>query len=68
MLPLLKELISRNPFVDQVEFRDCNIHSVDATAIELLGRFTELRKVTFIRFDLFRLTCKITTLGSCLQI
>ena len=45
MLPLLKELISRNPFVEEIDFCDKGIYSVDAHIVELLGRFTELKKV-----------------------
>jgi len=45
MLPLLKDLISRNPFVEEVDFSDKEIYSLDSHMVELLGRFTELKKV-----------------------
>ena len=46
MLALLRELISRNPFVEEVDFSDSELYSVDSTSVELLGRFTELKKVS----------------------
>jgi hypothetical protein len=48
MLPLLKDLISRNPFVEEVDFNDKDIYSLDSHMVELLGRFTELKKVILI--------------------
>jgi hypothetical protein len=45
MLPLLKDLISRNPFVEEVDFSDKEIYTLDSHMVELLGRFTELKKV-----------------------
>ena len=45
MLPLLKELISRNPFVEEVDFQEKSIYTIDTHTVELLGRFTELKKV-----------------------
>ena len=51
MLPLLKDLISRNPFVEEVDFSDKEIYTLDSHMVELLGRFTELKKVrTFFIF------------------
>ena len=46
MLNLLKELISRNPFVDEVDFSNESIQHFDPNAVDLLGRFTELKKVS----------------------
>ena len=48
MLPLLKELITRNPFVDEVDFSKEGISHFDPHSVDLLGRFTELRKVSCI--------------------
>lgn len=45
MLPLLKELISRNPFVEDVDFQDKGVYTLDSHMVELLGRFTELKRV-----------------------
>lgn len=56
MLPLLKDLISRNPFVEEVDFSDKEIYTLDSHMVELLGRFTELKKVikkTHILLTLF---------------
>lgn len=45
MLPLLKDLIITNPFVEEIEFCDKGIFQLDQHSVDLLGRFTELRKV-----------------------
>ena len=50
MLPLLKELITRNPFVDEVDFSKEGISHFDPHSVDLLGRFTELRKVSPLQF------------------
>jgi len=47
MLNLLKELLSRNPFVEILDFTDIQIQVLDSHAIDLLGRFTELKRVSF---------------------
>jgi hypothetical protein len=67
MLPLLKDLICTNPFVDEIDFKDKGIHYIDTTVVELLGRFTELRKVSFCLkvISKCRLICKITRFESC---
>ena len=46
MLPLLKELITRNPFVDEVDFSKQGLTHFDPHSVDLLGRFTELKKVS----------------------
>ncbi len=46
MLPLLRDLIITNPFVEEIEFADKGILQLDHHSVDLLGRFTELRKVT----------------------
>ena len=46
MLPLLKKLITQNPFVDEVDFSNEGITSLDPHSVETLGKFTELRKVS----------------------
>jgi hypothetical protein len=46
MLALLKNLITTNPFVDEVDFEAQEIEYFDPHAADLLGRFTELRKVS----------------------
>ena len=45
MLALLKTLITTNPFVDEVDFEQQEIEYFDPHAVDLLGRFTELRKI-----------------------
>jgi hypothetical protein len=58
MLALLKNLITSNPFVDEVDFEAQEIDYFDPHAVELLGRFTELKKVRILTLNkLFRLTC-----------
>jgi hypothetical protein len=58
MLALLKNLITSNPFVDEVDFEAQEIDYFDPHAVELLGRFTELKKVRILTPNkLFRLTC-----------
>jgi len=63
MLGLLKELISRNPFVEEVDFTDKQIQNLDNHVIELLGRFTELKRVSSEYFGGYRdcrSTCQTT--------
>ena len=54
MLQFLKELISTNPFVEEIDLENKytpsltllrGITSLDSTSVDLLGRFSELRKV-----------------------
>ena len=49
MLALLKQLITTNPFVDEVDFEGQEIEYFDPHAADLLGRFTELRKVSNLK-------------------
>jgi len=44
-LALLKNLITTNPFVDEVDFEAQELEYFDPHAADLLGRFTELRKI-----------------------
>ena len=53
MLPLLKELITRNPFVDEVDFSKQGLTHFDPHSVDLLGRFTELKKVRLLHFLTF---------------
>lgn len=46
MLGLLKDLITKNPYVEEVDFSNEGISYVDPHSVDLLGRFTELKKVS----------------------
>jgi hypothetical protein len=60
MLALLKNLITSNPFVDEVDFEAQEIDYFDPHAVDLLGRFTELKKVSRkIDNQTFRSICLI---------
>lgn len=45
MLPYLKELITTNPFVEEIDLENKGIASLDAHSVDLLGKFQELRKI-----------------------
>lgn len=45
MLSFLKELITTNPFVEEIELENKGITSLDAHSVDLLGRFSELKKI-----------------------
>ena len=45
MLSLLKDLITKNQFVEEVDFSNEGIQYFDPHSVDLLGRFTELKKV-----------------------
>jgi hypothetical protein len=45
MLSFLKDLIATNPFVEEIELENKGIASLDAHSVDLLGRFSELKKI-----------------------
>ena len=45
MLSFLKELISQNPFVEDIEFQERGIDRLDNHSVEILSRFSELKKI-----------------------
>lgn len=45
MLSFLKELITTNPFVEEIELENKGITSLDPHSVDLLGRFSELKKI-----------------------
>ena len=55
MLGLLKELITRNPFVDEVDFSNEGIQYFDPLSVDLLGRFTELKKINLSDYEIRKL-------------
>lgn len=46
MLGLLKELITSNPFVEEVDFSGQGLTHFDPHSVDLLGRFSELTCVS----------------------
>ncbi len=45
MLAFLKELITTNPFVEEIDLENKGITSLDPHSVDLLGRFSELKKI-----------------------
>lgn len=45
MLALLKDLITSNPFEEEVNFENQGLSHMDPHSVDLLGRFTELKKI-----------------------
>ena len=43
MLALLKELITSNPYVEEVDFSNQGLSHFDPHSVDLLGRFSELK-------------------------
>lgn len=45
MLSFLKELITTNPFVEEIDLENKGITSLDPHSVDLIGRFSELKKI-----------------------
>lgn len=45
MLTFLKDLITTNPFVEEIDLENKGITSLDPHSVDLLGRFSELKKI-----------------------
>ena len=63
MLGLLKDLITTNPFCEEIDFENRGITSWDAHAADLLGRFTELKRINLADNQIRKLPDDL----SCLQ-
>lgn len=68
MLGLLKELITTNPFTEEVDFEGQNINSVDAVCVELLSRFSELRKVNLAENNIRKLPNDLSVLKNIYEL
>ncbi len=55
MLGLLKELITTNPFCEEIDFENKGLTSWDAHSADLLGRFTELKRINLADNQIRRL-------------
>lgn len=62
MFSLLKDLISQNPFVEELEFQDRGIDRLDAHSVEILSRFSELKKISLQDNDIRRLPADMSQL------
>jgi hypothetical protein len=45
MLSFLKDLITTNPFVEEIDLENHGISSLDPHSVDLIGRFSELKKI-----------------------
>lgn len=45
MLSFLKDLITTNPFVEDIDLENKGITTLDTHSVDLLGRFSELKKI-----------------------
>jgi Leucine-rich repeat (LRR) protein len=68
MLSLLKDLISRNPFVEELEFQDRGLDRLDAHSVEILSRFSELKKISLQDNDIRRLPADLSQLAQIREI
>ena len=68
MLGLLKELITRNPFVDEVDFSNEGIQYFDPHSVDLLGRFTELKKINLSDNEIRKLPNDLSCLGRIIEL
>ena len=68
MLGLLKELITRNPFVDEVDFSNEGIQYFDPHSVDLLGRFTELRKINLSDNEVRKLPNDLSCLHQIIEL
>jgi Leucine-rich repeat (LRR) protein len=68
MLSLLKDLISQNPFVEELEFQDRGIDRLDAHTVEILSRFSELSKISLQDNDIRRLPADLSQLAQIREI
>ena len=55
MLPLLKDLISTNPFADEVDFSERGIYAIDAHSVQILARFQELTRLDLSDNEIYKL-------------
>ena len=68
MLSLIKDLISQNPFVEELEFQDRGIDRLDAHSVEILSRFSELRKISLQDNEIRRLPADLSQLAQIREI
>ena len=68
MLGLLKELITRNPFVDEVDFSNEAISYFDPHSVDLLGRFTELKKINLSDNEIRKLPNDLSCLAQITEL
>lgn len=68
MLSLLKDLISQNPFVEELEFQDRGIDRLDAHSVEILSRFSELRKISMQNNEIRRLPADLSQLAQIREV
>jgi len=45
MLSFLKDLITTNPFVEEIDLENKGITTLDPHSVDLIGRFSELKKI-----------------------
>jgi len=45
MLTFLKDLITTNPFVEEIDLENKGITAIESHAVDLLGRFSELKRI-----------------------
>jgi Leucine-rich repeat (LRR) protein len=55
MLTLLRDLITTNPFVEEVDFTDKQIQYIDQNSLQVLARFSELRKINLADNEIAKL-------------
>ena len=64
MLSFLKDLITTNPFVEDIDLENKGLTSLDMHSVDLLGRFSELRKINLAENYLRKLPKDLSALGN----
>ena len=64
MLSFLKDLITTNPFVEDIDLENKGLTSLDMHSVDLLGRFSELRKINLAENYLRKLPNDLSALGN----
>ena len=62
MLSYLKELLTSNPFISSLDLSNRGITVLDPHSVQLLARFTELRRLDLSDNQLRRLPADLTPL------
>jgi len=67
MLNFLKELIATNPFVEELDFENRGITTLDTTSVELIGRFAELKLLNLADNHIKKLPGDLTPLSNIIE-
>ena len=68
MLALLKDMITTNPFAEEVDFENRGINSLDSVCVDLLSRFNELSKINLADNNIHKLPVDLSILSNITEL